>query len=600
MKTLSDDLKPLLIKWFKEEAIDATSKGKKSALLYNRILEQLYQCQHEIGDVKTLRLVQFIGDKTVEFVKKKLKNYCEENDFIYPLLFISVDPQPAKRMADDNTKTSKKPRKEKTYIPRKRSGGYAIMLALYFKDKRRSGLTKHEIIRFATPYCDRSFTNNPGNNDFYSAWNSIKSLEKHDLVSISGRSPKLYYLTDEGLSLASHLKASEGLQSSPVVGRNVDISFDNNVRVSSDNNDNDNNGNDIIRLNEDIDNLNDFSDLLPQNYKSSPYASPRSPSEPSITPPPQHDKANKVFSNIKYDIWLDEEYEIIIIIDNREIYSQQERTFFQDRLTSMNVKCEVRQLAIGDVAWIARNKTTNREVILNTICERKRLDDLAASIKDGRFMEQKNRLLKSSMKKYYYLVEENANDIAKFADFATHLKTAQSMTMTVSHFILRKFKQIDETVSFLASLTHIIIDSMKEKKTKIVVLKPRTVYTQDEYSSLLSQFRDEFENRQSSYECCHLYSISQEVLSKTGMYSVREMFILLLMTIKGVSLEKAITIQNLFPTPKSFINYYMENNHKLQKEKSNLLLHLTKNDIGNKKIGKALLDKIYEIWGKFD
>lgn len=55
---------------------------------------------------------------------------------------------------------------------------------------------------------------------------------------------------------------------------------------------------------------------------------------------------------------------------------------------SQGVKLQVRKLQVGDFAWIARN-TEGQELLLPYIVERKRLDDLASSIKDGRFHEQK-------------------------------------------------------------------------------------------------------------------------------------------------------------------------------------------------------------------
>jgi len=58
-------------------------------------------------------------------------------------------------------------------------------------------------------------------------------------------------------------------------------------------------------------------------------------------------------------------------------------------LTQLGTLFEVRRLKVGDFAWIARCRKTNDELILPYIIERKRMDDLSASIVDGRFHEQK-------------------------------------------------------------------------------------------------------------------------------------------------------------------------------------------------------------------
>lgn len=57
-------------------------------------------------------------------------------------------------------------------------------------------------------------------------------------------------------------------------------------------------------------------------------------------------------------------------------------------LKSRNVNFKIRHLSVGDFIWIARNDQ-GQELVLPYVVERKRMDDLASSIKDGRFHEQK-------------------------------------------------------------------------------------------------------------------------------------------------------------------------------------------------------------------
>lgn len=57
------------------------------------------------------------------------------------------------------------------------------------------------------------------------------------------------------------------------------------------------------------------------------------------------------------------------------------------------MKVIVRSLELGDVIWVAKRKD-EEELVLEHVLERKRADDLVASIKDGRFKEQKVDLLK--------------------------------------------------------------------------------------------------------------------------------------------------------------------------------------------------------------
>lgn len=73
-------------------------------------------------------------------------------------------------------------------------------------------------------------------------------------------------------------------------------------------------------------------------------------------------------------------------------------------LNASKVIYEVRHLSVGDFAWIARDPARN-ELVLPYIVERKRLDDFGSSIRDGRFHEQKFRLMRSGIPNVIYMVE---------------------------------------------------------------------------------------------------------------------------------------------------------------------------------------------------
>jgi crossover junction endonuclease MUS81 len=58
-------------------------------------------------------------------------------------------------------------------------------------------------------------------------------------------------------------------------------------------------------------------------------------------------------------------------------------------LSSKGTLFELRHLKVGDFTWVCRDRVTGQELVLPYIVERKRMDDLASSIRDGRFHEQK-------------------------------------------------------------------------------------------------------------------------------------------------------------------------------------------------------------------
>ncbi|CAI5760777.1 unnamed protein product [Candida verbasci] len=606
--SIPSDFKPLFIQWIEDEAIKATKKGSKLAILYNKSLDQLRTFDLPINDLKTLKSIKFVGEKTVSLLRKRIDNYCNDNNWSIPLGFLEKDEQhslnlkntrnsnPGDSIDQRPTKRAKTTRK---YVPKNRSGGFAILIALYLKDKIRKGLTRDQITTIATPYSDKSFISNPSSKEFHSAWNSIKTLINQDLVVVSGRSPKLYYLTDEGESLAKQLKTTTEITSSPISNNNyVDTSFDNGVRLNSsgilDSSSpirelhNPAHSNKFIL--DELDKLNNNSSKFHTNHHNLNNDMVLNNNKF------QHDSKNRCFNNVRYEIWQPQDYEIILYIDNRELRSSNERDYYQKRLSLGSIKCEIKTLASGDALWIARNLKTKNESILNFICERKRIDDLCDSIKDGRFQEQKNRMSKSGMKHCYYIIEEMMVYKDHVIDLMESIKTSISQTMTNAHYYLRRFSNIDETVNFLNGNTQVIKEILSN--TNLIVLKPSDIKNQDHYLDILLSFRNKFENSKSSkYECVHLFSSFQDLLVKSKQMTVKEMFILMLMTIRGCSLEKAITIQKKFPTPKSLLLYYQKNRLIPIEIQKKLLMDEFKDQIGNKKIGKVLSEKIWDIWG---
>lgn len=90
-----------------------------------------------------------------------------------------------------------------------------------------------------------------------------------------------------------------------------------------------------------------------------------------------------------------------IIVDNRE---KDIINLFKN--TSCEYNCK--NLNIGDIQFIS-----NDNIIY--IIERKTVNDLGTSIKDGRYKEQKERLLSNSKGEVYYIIEGNIDDCTTFS-----------------------------------------------------------------------------------------------------------------------------------------------------------------------------------------
>lgn len=122
-----------------------------------------------------------------------------------------------------------------------------------------------------------------------------------------------------------------------------------------------------------------------------------------------------------------------------------------------SVTFELRHLTLGDFLWVARHKETKQELVMPYAVERKRMDDLAGSITDGRYHEQKYRLRQSGIPNIIYLVEEYQHTRLPLSTLmqATVNTSVQDGIMT--HHTASRVSSI----KFLATMTTFISNTYK-------------------------------------------------------------------------------------------------------------------------------------------
>eukprot|EP00494_Astrolonche_serrata_P001976 UN01982 len=91
----------------------------------------------------------------------------------------------------------------------------------------------------------------------------------------------------------------------------------------------------------------------------------------------------------------------------------------------LNLPCSRQTLSVGDYVWTATKG--NQTFVLPMIIERKTMDDLAGSIVDGRFLEQKHRLKKTGSRQLIYLVEGRDETVIAAPGFCDNRDKALSM-----------------------------------------------------------------------------------------------------------------------------------------------------------------------------
>jgi crossover junction endonuclease MUS81 len=229
------------------------------------------------------------------------------------------------------------------------------------------------------------------------------------------------------------------------------------------------------------------------------------------------------------------------------------------RLKANNVKNEVRKLNVGDFVWIARHKVEkSKELVLPYIVERKRLDDLSSSIKDGRFHEQKFRLKKSGIENVIYLIENHmkAGKVQCGLPFTTLLQAATN-TQIHSKFQVKFTENNQHTILYLTVMTNFIENIFKNKAPV-------------------------------KFQMMDFDKFNQSVV-KQRKCTVRETFIKQLLALKGLSVDIALEITNNYPTPTDLFEAYRSLS-KLEGEA--LLSNLTVGEL-KRKIPKNVSKTIY-------
>ncbi|KAK9450231.1 uncharacterized protein V1518DRAFT_432051 [Limtongia smithiae] len=292
------------------------------------------------------------------------------------------------------------------------------------------------------------------------------------------------------------------------------------------------------------------------------------------------------------EIWPAGSYDISIVVDIREIQSQKDRDFFSNRLNSKHgVTAVVRALGLGDSLWIATNKNSGEEIVLDFITERKNLTDLVQSIQDGRFQEQKFRLARSALRNVVYIIEESPG--ADIGDFFDAVQTAISQTQVVNKYYLYRTDDVEGTADLLERLTHQIKELYATKNLYVI---GDDIVDNKNYLRLMKHLQATDPN--TSYHVS--YAKFQKVSSKSGNLNVRDVFLRMLVTIRGLTWENALVIQRIFPTPRhlwlALCKEFSENGEAAARE---LVMKSCFRGVafGTRNIGKVLSSRIAEVWG---
>lgn len=208
------------------------------------------------------------------------------------------------------------------------------------------------------------------------------------------------------------------------------------------------------------------------------------------------------------------EENVYLVIDSREMKSKNERNFFQSALEKETL-CKSQNIELGDFIWIVN------ETVLNYIVERKKGSDFCSSIADGRYNDQKRRLKSLGVDNIYYIIEGlKESDMNKLG--INRVLKCLSETKNEG-FTVIETENIDETVEVLKILdSHI---RLEHKKCTI------------------------FENEIKKFKLDDYIDKGNKNINLT----VKDVFLTILLSIRGLSYKKAKLIADKYNSFRNFV-----------------------------------------------
>ncbi|KAI3376160.1 hypothetical protein L3Q82_016685, partial [Scortum barcoo] len=549
---------PLFLRWLTELRDEAREKGLKTQYSYQKAISSLSKYPLPLQNAKEAKILQNFGDGICKLLDEKLQQYYRENGSDTPIHSLPEEAPPPGRQDNNSLAPSRKKnaaggegkdrgggggggrKKKRSTCPRRGLAVTPILLTLYRQSQipgSKGYMFKMELQAEAQHLCDKSFTA-PDLGSKYTAWSSVSTLIQKNLL-VKTHNPARYSLTEEGLALAERLEAAEQATKDGAEGEREEL--------RSEGEEEEEGGPGVVDLTGSDDDEEEEEEVRVQPAERPTCVAPPRSDGDGVSGKPQISQATS--RNPNAGCLLPGSYEIILCVDFIETTggSHHRKQELVKELQRNGVNFDVRKLNVGDFLWVAREKVapvpgqlrapTGRELVLDYIIERKRMDDLCGSIIDGRFREQKFRLKRCGLRRPVYLVEECGKAAAHMSLPEATLQQAIVNTQVVDGFFVKRVQDVRESAAYLTVMTRYL--------TKLYQNRTLTCRSRELDGDGGS---DEEERGTPS---CSLMSFAEfnHGAIKNKCQTVREVFARQLMQISGLSGDKAAAILEHYSTP---------------------------------------------------
>jgi len=258
-----------------------------------------------------------------------------------------------------------------------------------------------------------------------------------------------------------------------------------------------------------------------------------------------------------------------------------------------NIKLKVDNLKIGDIAFVEIDVNENEIGEELVVFERKSLNDLASSIKDGRYAEQSFRLDGYQAVPNHNIVYLIEGDLSKYREnkyTRINKKTLLSSMFSILYykgFSVVRTMNVLETCDLVSSWADKLEREMDGKKSSVKIKKSYYVSAHAQHVSAHPQHvsaaisrenvnvenvqfnielnetqsncnQNELQPTQQSYDYCSVLKVKKE---KNANVTPENIGVIMLSTIPGISSKTAIVIMNEFKTIGQLIKSFELNPH---------------------------------------
>ncbi|KAH8416782.1 hypothetical protein KR222_004080 [Zaprionus bogoriensis] len=245
-------------------------------------------------------------------------------------------------------------------------------------------------------------------------------------------------------------------------------------------------------------------------------------------------------------------FRLVLLVDTQETSGKHKRVLDQTRsyLQSLGVEHEVRRLTVGDFLWIACDGAGN-ELVLPYVVERKRMDDLANSIRDGRFHEQKHRLRQCGLPHVVYLIEDYGDN----EQLGLPLDSLQQALANAR--IQARGIQVVRTDNHYRSMCYLA--GVGGALQQLYLQGGKSLHSIDKADLEAGS------GQQSPSSACpadqvHLlkFRALYEDSARNAQLTVREVFVQQLLQLHSLSMDRALAIVERYATPRLLLDAYAE------------------------------------------